>query len=127
MKNTAILSVTRNSSDQIMVSVRDEGSRITVCELRLTPEQFALSVTGLVTGGVAVEYGNLQHVGKTKIREKRQIACDFCTMSRPQLETWLAENAREDGWIVDNYLRSQGSVEWRDGIMMLNYSVYRYA
>lgn len=118
--------VSRSSRDDIRIYLQDEASRVTFCELRMTPAEFAMSITGM-SGTIATGYvRGLEHVGKKKISETRTIECPLTDYDRAKTEAWLAEHGKEDGWVVDNYLGSQTSVVNKGGKKFLNYRVHKW-
>lgn len=127
MKISVGVSISRNSNNEITLSFSDNASHGRFLEVRMTPEQFAMAITGL--GGIEVDaiVRGLDVVGKDKITERRSIECPFSEYSKEALVGWLIENGQEEGWIVDPYLGSQGSVTRNGGKTMLNYRVYRFA
>lgn len=122
----AKITISRDSSDQIRISINDEFSRERVALLTLGLSDYALLITGQAYISGNVEYGNLANVGKRKVIEKRQVTVPGLGYSKDAAEEWLRQNAQEDGWILDPTLRSQGSLSHGDGGSILNYSVFRY-
>lgn len=120
------VTITRDSNDIVRISFRDECSRIEFAEARMTVEDFGFAITGLAEQPASVEVRGLEYVGKRQVNESRSIECPLKTYDREELSAWLMENAREDGWIVNGYLGSQGSVGYRDGKTILNYGVTKY-
>lgn len=60
------LSISRDSKDVIRIRVRDNVSRREFVELSLTPEQFAMVMTGLTETPCKMEVKNLDKVGLKK-------------------------------------------------------------
>ncbi len=120
------ISITRNSAGEIHIRIRDEASRIEFVDMQMTPHDFAVAITGLsdVKGDMSVR--GLAFVGMEKVMEDRRIRCPLDTYSREELEKWLAENGKEDGWIVAPYLGSQNSVARSASGTYLNYRVYKF-
>lgn len=127
MKINTKITITRSSSDEIKLRVRDEASRLEFLEIRLTPHDFAMALTGLseVKCESAAVTG-LENVGKTKITENRSVLCPLDTHSKEELADWLIQNAQEPGWILSPYLGSQRSVQYEGDRRRLNYVVYKY-
>jgi hypothetical protein len=128
MKIKANICISRDSSDTMRVKVQDETSRATFLEMEFTTHDLMMALTGLAyVDATVAEVRDLDVVGKQKIIERRSVKYPHSDHdSRADKEKWLAENCKEDGWIVAPYLGSQTSISRRDGETILNYSVYRY-
>ena len=120
------LSLSRGSDDKIRISVRDEASNVEFLVAEIDPVDFAMLVTGLAGVKAPCEVRGLDVVGKLKIRESRTVVCPLKLYDRNILEQWVIDNCQEEGWIIDHYLRSQGSIFASEGGAGLRYSVYRY-
>lgn len=120
------LTISRRSDDMIYLQVRDDASRRRFVEVAITPEAFAMSVTGLSEVACEISVDGLSVVGMQKQAEKRSVLCPLMTYDRDMLRHWLLSNCIEDGWHIDAYLGSQGAVTHHDDGVVLNYSVYRY-
>jgi hypothetical protein len=123
---TASISISRDSSERIRIQIEDDPSGIRVLTVYMSCEEFAKAVTGLSLQNIEVRYGDLQHVGKQKVSEKRSVVAPGVGYVREDARAWLREHGQEDGWIVDDYLGSQGSIVHDRGGATLNYRVYRY-
>lgn len=123
------LSISRNSKERIYIEVICNESRARFLQLDLSLEEYAQVITGLSHLEVEGEVKDLDKVGKTKVREQRSVvvAEDIGRQPKEQLEDWLTRNCSEDGWILNTYLNSQGSVVY-NGVdkYTINYSVYKY-
>lgn len=120
------LTISRRSDDRIFIQIRDEASRNKFVEVEVTPELFGMAVTGLGEVDCSFEVSGLGVVGMQKQTESRRAVCPLKSYDRDQLRAWLRENCAEDGWHIDAYLGSQGSVVSTDEGSILKYSVYRY-
>lgn len=120
------LTVSRRSDEMIYLQVRDDASRRNFVEVGVTPEAFAMAVTGLSEVACEISVDGLSVVGMEKQAEKRSVRCPMKTCDRAALRDWLVSNCAEDGWHIDAHLGSQGSVVHHDDGVVLNYSVYRY-
>ena len=120
------LTISRDSRNTVRITIMDRASGTRFVELHMTPNDFAMALTGLshVDGDLAVR--GLDTVGKELVIEKRAIDCPLDTFDKKELTDWLVQNAQEDGWIVDTYLDSQNSVGRHNGRTILNYSVRKY-
>lgn len=129
MKIKATLTITRpmgNRDAVISITVRDENSRIQFFKGDVSLAQFSEALTGLAEVAVDAEVRGLDYVGKIRVTEDREIICPLTDYKREILGSWLAENAKEDGWIVQTYLGSRGQVESCKGGQKLRYSVVKY-
>lgn len=126
IKIKAELSISRSSNGVINIRLADEASRVGFVEVSLTPEQFALAITGLCLSDLDVTCRGLDVVGKTVVREQREILCPVKSYDKTVLEQWLLDNAKEEGWKLSVYLGSQGSITYRDDGATLRYNVYKY-
>lgn len=124
MKGT--VSISRNSNDLVRIELHDRASGLRFAELELTLSAFAQAITGLsrVEGELTVR--GLEHVGKKLEVERRQILCPLKSLNKQALSDWLMANASEDGWHIDRYLGSQGSIRETDEGTLLSYTVRRY-
>lgn len=122
----AKVTISRASDHLVRISIRDESSGIYFAEAALTVEAFGYAITGLAEQEAELTVRGLQWVGKQRITENRTIECPLDTYKREELARWLEANAQEDGWMIDSYLGSQGSVTRRDDVTILKYSVTKY-
>ena len=121
------ISVSRNSSGMVGLRVVDSASHIAFLDVSMTLEAFAEIITGLSYVEAEAEFRGLDNVGKIKIVEKRRVTCPLDTYDKIELSDWLDKNCQEEGWKLDTYLGSQGSVvRTQDGETVLNYSVIKY-
>lgn len=118
--------VSYHDCEKVVISIDDVSSGIQFAELELSAEAFGLAITGLSYREADLTVRGLQYIGKRRVTEKRTIECPLTTYDRTKLESWLRENAQEEGWIVNNYLGSQTSVSYKEGKTFLNYSVTKY-
>ncbi|UNY40209.1 hypothetical protein KLEP174_gp50 [Pseudomonas phage vB_PcuM_ KLEP17-4] len=111
----------------ITIKITDKLSRKGFIEVHVSPHDFSMAVTGLSGVECAMFVDGLDIVGMKKVTEQRSCVCPLKNYARAELEAWLIENAKEDGWIVDPYLGSQGSRSASPcGGQVLRYSVYKY-
>jgi hypothetical protein len=124
------ISIGRRSDGAIVITVQDESSHAQFLELEMTPENFALALTGLALTEARGTVRNLGSVGRHRIVETREAIYPRSSAydSREKMRAWLEANCQEDGWLLDTYLGSQSSVR-RDeaGNVVLRYRVIRYA
>ena len=120
------LSISRNSSGMINIRIRDESSRNEFINLKISPENFGLALTGLSEMECYAEVNKLSIVGKYKVTEKRSVECPVDTYDKSVLSEWIINNCQEEGWELNTYLGSQNSVVYRNNQRVLNYSVVKY-
>ena len=122
----ASVSISRSSDNNVRIRIRDEASRVEFAVITLTVEAFGYAVTGLSEQLGDLEVRGLEFIGRKKVIEKRQIVCPIGTYKKEELSAWLRENAKEDGWIINDYLWSQDSVSRGSGGTLLRYNVIKY-
>lgn len=120
------LTISRRSDDRIYIQIRDEASLNRFVEVELTPKLFGLAVTGMAEVDCRFGVSGLDVVGLQKQTERRRVVCPLKSYDRALLRKWLLDNCSEDGWHIDGYLGSQGSVVSTDEGSILNYHVFRY-
>jgi len=126
MNFKGLITITRNSNDEVNIRLKDSASRTEFVDVSLSLRDYALLLTGLSHVEVAGEVRGLDKVGKTRVTERRSITCPIESHDKKALTQWLIDNCQEDGWQLDSYLGSQGSVVYKDGVTVLNYSVTKY-
>ena len=119
-------SIGRGSDGIVRVEITDELSGIRFLECKFDIKSFAEMLLGLSYVEGSAEVRGLQYVGMQCIRENRTIFCPLTTHDEKELAEWLKENSKEDGWLLNTYLGSQGSIVHVDGGKQLNYSVIKY-
>ena len=122
----AKVTISRSSDDIVRISFKEEKSGISFAEVKMTPHDFAMALTGLSMIEADLEVKGLQHVGKTRVIECREIYYPFNTHNREKMSAWIRENDGGDGWFVNDYLGSQSSIERKGNGYLLRYSVYKY-
>jgi len=116
-----------NGRKYISIAIMDETSRIQFLDAEIELEAFAEVLTGLSYVPMKGELIGLEHIGKTRVAERREIVCPLKCYDRDKLAAWLEDNAQEEGWIVSTYLGSQSSVRRHEsGGQTLRYSVTKY-
>lgn len=124
----ANVSISRTNRNEILVTIKDVASRIKVAEINFSLEEYALLISGMSEIEGEIIYGNLIHVGKEKIVEKRQcvIPKELYYAKKEEIKNWLEENKQEEGWYLDAYLGSQDSFVYGSEEIKINYFVYKY-
>ena len=72
MHRTGTISITRDSTNTLSISVDDETSRTEFLRLELTPEALALALTGLAARPCTFEL-HAQHVGKRREYKEERV------------------------------------------------------
>lgn len=111
---------------KIRICVRDELSRNQFLEVEIDYAEFTEALTGMSETEIDFQVYGLENVGKLRVFEKRQIVYPDTPYNKASMESWLIENAQEEGWIVNPYLGSQQSVIHVDGKTLLNYTVTKF-
>lgn len=83
-----------NGGKPYMLSIIDDVSGCTVCEVSMEPAEFAAMLTGASTQGVAVEWRGVGNIGK--VREIKEVDIDWCGAAS-QAQRAL-EPYEVDGW-----------------------------
>jgi hypothetical protein len=122
------ITITRNSSDTIRVAIRDSASRTQFVTVEMSPHDFAMALTGLAEVEANVSVCGLANVGKFKVSEARQATYPGSCHDKKELERWLLEHCKEEGWIIDPYLGTKTSKSYNHaaGNTTLNYRVYKF-
>ena len=126
MNIEARVTISRSSDNMIRIAVECDSSHTRFVEVKMDCEGFAKAITGQGFIHCTAEVRGLDFVGKKRIVERRRVQAPNLGYGRQEYESWLANNYKEEGWIVNSYLGSQGSIS-DDGVMrFLNFSVERY-
>lgn len=125
------ITISRGSNDVIRIEIEDKASGIRFVNVKITPEQLGLLVTGRSFIPCEMEVRSLQYLGKTYVSERRSLTVPQTTFKsyffdKNELSAYLVENAQEDSWLINPYLGSQASISYHDGNVTLNYSVFKY-
>jgi hypothetical protein len=124
--NISISRVTSGGHDWIEIRIGDDASRIEFVEAKIEMEEYARLISGLSHQPCEIEVRGVNHIGKRKVSESRTAVAKIDTLGRKELQQWLIDNCQEEGWILDPYLGSQGSISRNDGKLLLRYSVYKF-
>lgn len=126
MKGKITISRYHGSEAGISIEIQDEASRIRFIRAEMGLKEFAEAITGLGCCAIEFDAFGLEHVGKVRVTERRSIRCPLDSYDRTNLAAWLREHGKEDGWIVNDYLGSQGSITRDGNVTVLNYQVVKY-
>lgn len=124
----------------INIAIKDDVSGICFAEVKISLEDFAEALTGLGYVECKTEVRGLHNIGKEKEYERASVfitdeeyACVLADANgsgydaaKTALGEWLEENHAREGWSIDKYLGSQGSIKYVDDGKMLNFGYYRY-
>jgi hypothetical protein len=122
----ANVTISRDSSDRVNIRIKDSATRIQFVELSLSVEDYGYLISGLSEIECEMKVRGLANVGKRMVTEPRATVCPVKSYSRDVLQQWLLDYAQEDGWTLDTYLGSQGSITHKDDGVLLRYRVYKY-
>lgn len=123
--NTKI-TLSKYSRSVVHIDIVDCTSGITFVSTELDLVNFAEMLTGLARVEATSIVRDLEYVGKKKITEKRSLIYSNKLADRDEIKSFLIEKYQGDGWILDTYLGSQGSIVQVDDGVIVNYSVYKY-
>ena len=130
MKANCQISILRpqcsDGSSYISIRIEDLTSSITFFDGKMELDEFARALTGFSCCNIEAELMGLEFIGKVRVYEKRSIEYPHKSYYLEEMSKWLEENAQEEGWIVNTYLGSQGSIQYVDNKTILNYSVTKY-
>lgn len=120
------MQITRCNRNKIHIEVQCSDSLAHFLAIELTPDQFAMLVTGCHQSNIKMEVRGLDKVGKLRVRETRQVLCPLTTWDREKLSEWLEEHCQEEGYVLNSPLGSQTSTKSVDGGTLLNYSICKW-
>ena len=121
------ITISRNSSDRVVIQLYDEGARVRFAEFDMSRECYAQAITGLARVEGELTVRDLEKVGKQLFAERRSIAAPNLGHDNARYMEWLLANAAEEGWEIDPYLGSQNSINHSgDGTVTLNYIARKY-
>lgn len=120
----------------INITVQCVSSGIQFLDLEMTLKDFAKAITGQGYIPVEMEVRGLEFVGLTSEREDatvtvtqaelKSLGYDTNKGRSEALSDYLKKHASRDGWIVNAYLGSQGSVITDGDKVKMNFSYTRY-
>lgn len=115
--------------DYISFEIFDPKSCTEFFRGKMSMEAFAQAITGLSRQAIEGELRCADQVGKFRVYESRSTqAPDLGYGKRDEYEQWLRDNCQEEGWAIDAYLRSQGSISFGnpEGTATLKYGVFKF-
>lgn len=130
-KITGKITITRPSfcgdKEIINLTLLDSASNEEFVDIEIDLADFSKLLTGQARTPFVGEVSGLDIVGKTFVPEKRRVLCPIKSHNKDILSDWLRNEYKEEGWFVDPYLGSQGSIGTsdKDGTYV-NFSVYKY-
>lgn len=120
------MTISRNNHNTINIEIGCEDSITRFLTIELTTDQFAMLVTGCHQHDIKMNVSNLDKVGKTRVREGRQVLYPETSHDRDFLEKWLIDYCQEPGWSLNSSLRSQSSTKYLENGTLLDYSVCKW-
>lgn len=126
------VSISRDNHDNIHIHIRlvDQASRKLLGSARLTCEEFGMLVTGVSMTDIPCEIDVDQgSIGKKRVDAPREVLCPINSYNTNELSDWLIENCQEEGWHINSYLGSKGSIDRAIGSVdatILRYTVYKF-
>jgi hypothetical protein len=122
--------MSNRDGDTMCLSLECRTSGIEFAEIEMSMEQFGKLVAGCCDVRLEAELRGLEFVGKKLVRERRSVKCPLTEYSAGNnvYAKWLTDNCQEEGWMLDTYLGSQGSVvkKYDEPFSRVNYAVYKY-
>lgn len=117
--------------EQIEIRLKDVLSNARFLTIVVDPATFALAVTGLSEQEVKFEVEDLDKVGLRKERRAASLVIEpgspLQGRDKEMLRAHLRTYHQEDGWMLDDYLATQSSVEiLPGGFKRVNFSYFRY-
>lgn len=125
--------------DTMNITVEDKLSGIQFLEVELSIEQFGKLLSGGTFVDAKGEVRGLQNLGKKYEHKRGSVTMPDATYhalvkdtkfsdQKQILGDWLRANAAEEGWHINAYLGSQGSIvnSYETKSHTLNFSYYRY-
>lgn len=125
--------------DYIDLTIEDEVSGIEFASVQLSLADFGLMMTGGTARKLKAELRGLESIGK--VREYRPAKITLSEAEYEELTKgvkwserdevvakWLRENHQWDGWSINTYLGSRGSIEtdYKTKIVTINIGYTRY-
>lgn len=116
----------------IALEITDPISGIQFLTVNIPFARFGSMVVNGPSSHCEAELRGLEYIGMKRVMERRQIiAPDVPSDVYPKsrfYSKWLEENAQEEGWLVNTYLGSQGSIQtdYRTGVTTLHYGVTKF-
>lgn len=114
--------------DYMEITLSDSISGIEFVSVRLSMEQYGKLISGQSYQKVDYELRGAGNIGKVKESEPAQIALphDLYHYNKKPVQDWLEANCQREGWYMDTYLGSQGSVVRSGNTDYANIRYYRY-
>lgn len=115
----------------IKLEIKDDKSGLRFLTMTMKPADFALALTGLSYVPATFELRGSENVGKVKeIMRGRFVVPreeERPGLSKDDMRQMLRNRCQKEGWFLDDYIGSQGSVtKSEDGGTTINFNYYRY-
>jgi hypothetical protein len=114
------------------VEILDAESRLIVAQMQIPAEDFAMALTGVVSGDYFEGESQLsdERLGKKKVTKLAQLSAPMMGYDRKAYKEYLINNYKpEEGWFLNSYLGSQNSISYpqnsEEGVL-LTFNVYSY-
>lgn len=118
------------SDEGAHIQIEDREANTTFCDIKMTPKQFTTAIGRQVNVKVeSMEIRGLSKVGKK--HENKTFEFSLCVEDVPYtgrevLAKKVVKDKCPEGWIPDNYFKSQDSFFKRDGIAWARCTIRRY-
>lgn len=112
------LTITKTSRGTVALAIVDENSHCTFVRMELSKVEFAEALFGLACRPGEMEVSNLEHVGLykehrehvIKVTQRELKKAGYDSWDKTSLEAYLREYHQKKGWILNEHLGSQSSI-----------------
>lgn len=104
------VTIGRDSNNRVVIRMFDTEASVQFAQLELSCEAFALAITGQAHTAGELQVRSLDRVGK-KQTVKSVSAKAPKKNSKAAYIAWIKANYEKDGWICDDSLNSQRSIQ----------------
>lgn len=115
--------------DVISIAINDDLSGVRFLDIKMSPHDFMMAITGLSGQPIEFEVRNLDVIGKRKeyVRAEADVPrAELPSYDKKLMQDWLVKNQQREGWRIDTYLGAQSSVSHIGDSVRLRYGYYRY-
>lgn len=123
-----------SSGGHVSLEICDVISGVTIMSISMDYATFGKLIGSNGYVSADAEIRGLECIGKKYVSEPRSVVCPvkFDGLKYEEVKTaqekWLLDNCQEEGWKINAYLRSQGSIvrDYKTGTSTFNYTVFKY-
>jgi uncharacterized protein YggL (DUF469 family) len=101
----------RFSREQTTIEIKDDEANVTFVKVTLTPEQLSAALSQQMHVDCSVEVHEIEKVGKKHENTtlEFEIPSELANSIHSEELQKIAQSMLSDGWIAENYFRSQNS------------------